>query len=71
MKHTKTDPACVHYRETGIFRRYLNERGRGKNCSACIPPASSPARIWDAGYRAGHLDGKRGRFNPSRSGSAL
>lgn len=37
MKHTKTDPACVHYKETGPFRRYLNEHGRGKGCPVCVP----------------------------------
>lgn len=37
MRHTKTDPACVHYKETGLFRRYLNERGRGKACLVCVP----------------------------------
>lgn len=36
--HTKTDPACIHYTVTGPFRRYLNERGRGKSCHACVPP---------------------------------
>ena len=35
--HTKTDPACIYYKETGPFRRYLNERGRGKACLACVP----------------------------------
>lgn len=37
MKHTKTDPVCIHYKETGLFRRYLNERGRGKACLVCVP----------------------------------
>lgn len=37
MRHTKTDPACIHYKETGPFRRYLNERGRGKHCNLCVP----------------------------------
>lgn len=41
MKHTKTDPACIHYAETGPFRRYLNERGRGKACLVCVPPFES------------------------------
>jgi hypothetical protein len=35
--HTKTDPVCIHYKETGPFRRYLNERGRGKACLVCVP----------------------------------
>lgn len=38
MKHAKTDPACINYKESGPFRRYLNERGRGKNCNVCVPP---------------------------------
>lgn len=44
MKHTKTDPVCIKYKETGPFRHYLNERGRGKACLVCVPtvqPADS------------------------------
>jgi hypothetical protein len=37
MKHTKTDPVCIYYKETGLFRRYLNGRGRGKACLVCVP----------------------------------
>lgn len=37
VKHTKTDPVCIHYKETGLFRRFLNERGRGKACLVCVP----------------------------------
>lgn len=37
MKHTKTDPVCVYYEETGLFRRYLNERRRGTGCPVCVP----------------------------------
>jgi hypothetical protein len=37
VKHTKADPACIYYKETGTFRRYLNERGRGKACLVCVP----------------------------------
>ena len=35
--HVKTDPVCIYYKETGPFRRYLNERGRGKGCPVCVP----------------------------------
>jgi len=37
VKHTKTDPACVHYKESGLVRRFLNERSRGKACLICVP----------------------------------
>lgn len=37
MKHTKTDPVCIHYKETGPFRRYLNARGLGRACLICVP----------------------------------
>lgn len=41
MKHTKTDPVCIHYRTTGPFRRYLNERHRGEACLICVPAWTS------------------------------
>lgn len=31
---------------------------------------NDPAMIWDTAYRVGHLDGKRGRFNPRRNVAA-
>ncbi len=41
-RHATTDPACVRYREGGWFRNYLNLRGRGINCSECVPPKGQP-----------------------------
>lgn len=37
MKHTKTDPICIYFKETWPFLRYLNERARGKACLICVP----------------------------------
>lgn len=37
MKHTKTDPVCIYFKETWPFLRYLNERARGKACLICVP----------------------------------
>lgn len=49
-KHTKTDPACIYYKETGLFRRYLNKRGRGKSCRACMWQRNIDAFIYELAH---------------------